>query len=88
MTGPGGDSAVSAESPSDVLLHERFGQLGGMGLEKTAKGFGEQGVQAARASFGDERSGLGGQFGWQLGLDADFLHAANVARPAWMGRRT
>ena len=65
---------------------DRHDHLGGMGLEKTAKGFGEQGVQAARAPFGDERLGLGGEFGWQLGLDAAFLHAAKVARPAWMGR--
>ncbi len=86
MTGPRGGSAVSTESPSDVLLHERFGQLGGMGLEKTAKGFSEQVVHAARASFGDERLSLGGEFGWQLGLDADFLHTAKVARRAWMGR--
>ena len=39
---PAGRFSVSTESPSDVLLHERFGQLGGMGLEKTAKGFSEQ----------------------------------------------
>ena len=51
-----------------------------MGLEQTAQGFGEKVVQAARSSFGDERLGLGGESGWQLGLDAGLLHTANLAR--------
>jgi len=61
------------KSPSGVLLHEGYGQLGGVGLEEAPQGFRQQVVEIVRTSLGNERARLRCQRCRQLCLDSGLL---------------